>query len=258
VRRAWVILLTADGLRGTDIATRLHLTAPQVCRIRTRFERGGVDGLADQPKRGRGNNVPEEQVRLVVSKVMGPPPPGYSQWSTRTLAKEVGLGHTAVHDILRANDLKPHLQRTFKISRDPEFVEKVEDIVGLYLTPPRRAFVICMMRRRKSKRWNERNACCLCDLARSRLVLTTTDDTASLIYTQLSNSEPAKLSAIVANRTRRAIFCPSSNNSTGSSPDERFMSSSTTPQRTRHPKSGSGWGSTHASNSISLRRAHPG
>jgi len=144
VRRAWVILMAADGVRGTDIATRLHLTAPQVCRIRARFERGGVEGLADQPKRGRGNNVPEEQVRLVVSKVMGPPPPGHSQWSTRTLAKEVGLGHTAVHEILRANDLKPHLQRTFKISRDPEFVEKVEDIIGLYLTPPRRAFVVCM------------------------------------------------------------------------------------------------------------------
>jgi transposase len=144
VRRAWVVLMTADGVRGREIATRLHLTAPQVCRIRARFERAGVEGLADQPKRGRGNNVPEEQVRLVVSKVMGPPPPGHAQWSTRTLAKEVGLGHTAVHDILRANDLKPHLQRTFKISRDPQFVEKVEDIVGLYLAPPRRAFVICM------------------------------------------------------------------------------------------------------------------
>jgi transposase len=144
VRRAWVILLSADGVRGTEIAQRLHLTAPQVCRIRARFERGGVDGLSDQPKRGRGNNVPEELVRIVIAKVMGPPPPGHSQWSTRTLAKEVGLGHTTVHEILRANDLKPHLQRTFKVSRDPEFIEKVEDIVGLYLAPPRRAFVVCM------------------------------------------------------------------------------------------------------------------
>jgi transposase len=131
-------------VRGTEIAARLHLTAPQVCRIRARFERDGVDGLADQPRRGRGNNVPEDQVRLVISKVMGPPPTGHSHWSTRTLAKEVGLGHTAVHEILRANDLKPHLQRTFKISRDPEFIEKVQDIVGLYLAPPRRAFVVCM------------------------------------------------------------------------------------------------------------------
>jgi len=144
VRRAWVILMTADGVRGTEIAKRLRLTAPQVCRIRARFENGGIDGLADQPKTGRGNNVAEEQVRLVVSKVMGPPPAGHSQWSTRTLAREVGLGHTAVHDILRANDLKPHLHRTFKISRDPEFSEKVEDIVGLYLAPPRKAFVVCM------------------------------------------------------------------------------------------------------------------
>lgn len=144
VRRAWVILLAADGVRSVEIGERLHLTAPQVCRIRSRFDRGGVKGLADQPKSGRGNNVPEDQVRLVVSKVMGPPPSGHAQWSTRTLAKEVGLGHTAVHEILRANDLKPHLQRTFKVSRDPEFIEKVEDIVGLYLAPPRKAFVVCM------------------------------------------------------------------------------------------------------------------
>lgn len=144
VRRARVVLLSADGMRGTEIAERLHLTAPQVCRIRSRYERAGVDGLADQPKSGRGNNVPEELVRQVIATVMGPPPAGHSQWSTRTLAKAVGLGHTAVHDILRANDLKPHLQRTFKISRDPEFIEKVRDIVGLYLAPPRRAFVVCL------------------------------------------------------------------------------------------------------------------
>jgi transposase len=144
VRRGWVILLAADGMRNTEIAARLHLTAPQVCRIRTRFEHHGVDGLADQPRRGRGNNVPEDQVRLVISKVMEPPPTGHSHWSTRTLAKAVGLGHTTVHEILRANDLKPHLQRTFKVSRDPEFIEKVQDIVGLYLSPPRRAFVVCM------------------------------------------------------------------------------------------------------------------
>lgn len=144
VRRAWVILMAADGVRSVEIAERLHLTAPQVCRIRARFDRGGIQGLADQPKSGRGNNVPEDQVRLVVAKVMGPPPSGHAQWSTRTLAKEVGLGHTTVHEILRANDLKPHLQRTFKVSRDPEFIEKVEDIVGLYLAPPRKAFVVCM------------------------------------------------------------------------------------------------------------------
>lgn len=83
-------------------------------------------------------------MRIVVSKVMGPPPAGHSQWSTRTLADEVGLGHTTVHGILRANDLKPHLQRTFKVSRDPAFIEKIEDIVGLYLAPPKKAFVVCL------------------------------------------------------------------------------------------------------------------
>src|SRR4028119_1048541 len=109
-RRAWVILLAVDGVRGTEIAARLHLTAPQVCRIRARFEHHGVAGVADQPRRGRGTTVREDQRRLGISKVMGPPPTGHSHWSTRMLAKAVGLGHTTVHEILRANDLKPHLQ----------------------------------------------------------------------------------------------------------------------------------------------------
>jgi transposase len=136
--------MAAEGVRGTEIGRRLRLTAPQVSRICARFRKGRVKGLADRPKAGRGNAVSEAQVRLVIQKVMGPPPLGTSHWSTRMLAREVGLGHTAVHDILRANDLKPHLQGTFKISRDPQFIEKVEDIVGLYLAPPRRAFVLCM------------------------------------------------------------------------------------------------------------------
>lgn len=94
-------------------------------------------------------------MRLVVSTVMGPPPAGHSQWSTWTAARAVGLGHTAVHEILRANDLNPLLQRTFKISRDPEFIAKVEDIVGLYLASPKSAFVVAWTRKRRFRRSNE-------------------------------------------------------------------------------------------------------
>ena len=144
VRRARVILFSSDGIRGVEIAQRLSLSVPQVSRIRRRFFESGVAGLADQPKPGRGNNVPEAKVRQVVATVMSPPPAGHSHWSTRVLARRVGLGATVVHKILRANDLKPHLSRTFKVSRDPEFSEKVRDIVGLYLNPPEKAVVISM------------------------------------------------------------------------------------------------------------------
>lgn len=136
--------MAADGVPGVEIATRLSLSVPQVSRIRKRFEVGKVEGLADRPKPGRGNNVPEELVREVVTTVMSPPPAGHSHWSTRVLAGAVGLGKTAVHEILRANDLKPHLQRTFKISKDPAFAEKVRDVVGLYLNPPENAVVISL------------------------------------------------------------------------------------------------------------------
>lgn len=136
--------MAADGIPGVEIAMRLSLSVPQVSRIRKRFEVGKVDGLADRPKPGRGNNVPEEIVREVVTTVMSPPPAGHSHWSTRLLAGAVGLGKTAVFEILRANDLKPHLQRTFKVSKDPAFAEKVRDVVGLYLNPPDNAVVISL------------------------------------------------------------------------------------------------------------------
>lgn len=144
VRRARVVLMAADGVPGVTIATHLGLSVPQVSRIRRRFETSRVEGLRDQPKAGRGNSVPEATVRLVVSTVMSPPPAGHSHWSARELAKKVRLGKTTVHAILRANDLKPHLQRTFKVSRDPWFGEKVRDVVGLYLNPPENAIVLCL------------------------------------------------------------------------------------------------------------------
>jgi len=134
--------MACDGVSGVEISRRLSLTAPQVSRIRKRFEVGKVAGLADRPKAGRGNNVPERLVRKLVATVMSPPPAGYSHWSTRQLGRLLGLGRTTVHEILRANDLKPHLHRTFKVSKDPRFSEKVKDVVGLYLDPPQNAVVV--------------------------------------------------------------------------------------------------------------------
>ena len=143
-RRARVVLLAEQGVSGEEIARRLDLTRWQVSRIRRRFRESGVAGLADQPKAGRGNNVAPFRVRQILETVMKAPPQGHSHWSVREVARQVGLSPSVVHKILRANDLKPHLQSTFKVSKDPDFAEKVKDVVGLYLNPPERAVVICL------------------------------------------------------------------------------------------------------------------
>ena len=143
VRRAQVVLWSADGIAGADIARRLQLSAEAVSRIRRRFLERGVAGLARRPKAGRKDHaVPALTVERLVELAMSPPPAGRSRWTTRLLAKEVGLTSGCVSDVLRRNGLKPHRVRTYKVSRDPAFVAKVRDVVGLYLNPPEHAVVL--------------------------------------------------------------------------------------------------------------------
>ena len=145
VRRAQVILWSADGVLGVEIARRLHVSVEAVSRIRRRFTTAGVDGLATRPKTGRKDHaVPAATVERLVELAMSPPPPGRSRWTTRLLAKEVDLTSGCVSDVLRRNGLKPHHERTYKVSHDPAFVAKVRDIVGLYLHPPTHAVVLSM------------------------------------------------------------------------------------------------------------------
>jgi transposase len=143
VRRAHVVLWSADGVSGAEIARRLQLSVEAVSRIRRRFVEGGVAGLATRPKRGRKDHaVPAAMVERMVELAMSPPPAGRTRWTTRLLGKKVGLSSGCVSDVLRRNDLKPHLVRTYKVSRDPAFVAKVRDVVGLYLNPPEHAVVL--------------------------------------------------------------------------------------------------------------------
>src|SRR3989441_1491256 len=143
VRRAHVVLWSADGVAGADIARRLQMSAEAVSRIRRRFLERGVAGLATRPKAGRKDHaVPALTVERLVELAMSPPPAGRSRWTTRLLAKEVGLTSGCVSDVLRRNGLKPHRVRTYKVSRDPAFVAKVRDVVGLYLNPPEHAVVL--------------------------------------------------------------------------------------------------------------------
>src|SRR5204863_1477887 len=143
VRRSRVVLLSADGISGREVAKRLDLTPEQVSRIRARFQSEGVAGLAARPKAGRKDHaVAPAIVDRVVNLAMSPPPAGRSRWTTRLLAKQVGLTSGCVSDLLRRHGLKPHLVRTYKVSRDPKFVTKVKDVVGLYLNPPEQAVVL--------------------------------------------------------------------------------------------------------------------
>ena len=143
VRRARVILLSAAGIGGVEIATRLALSPEAVSRIRRRFRLDGVDGLDDRPKAGRRDHaVPAETVEKIVQLALSPPPAGRSRWTTRLLADAVGRTSGCISDLLRAQGLKPHLVRTYKVSRDPAFAAKVTDVVGLYLHPPEHAIVL--------------------------------------------------------------------------------------------------------------------
>jgi transposase len=143
IRRAHVVLWSAEGVAGAEIARRLQLSAEAVSRIRRRFLAGGVAGLATRPKGGRTDHaVPAATVERLVELAMSPPPAGRSRWTTRLLATEVKLTSGCVSDVLRRNGLKPHHVRTYKVSRDPDFVAKVRDIVGLYLNPPEHAVVL--------------------------------------------------------------------------------------------------------------------
>ena len=143
VRRAQVVLWSADGVGAVDVARRLRLSAEAVSRIRRRFRAGGIAGLTTRPKAGRKDHaVSAATVERLVELAMSPPPAGRSRWTTRLLATEVGLTSGCVSDVLRHNGLKPHRVRTYKVSHDPDFVAKVRDIVGLYLNPPEHAVVL--------------------------------------------------------------------------------------------------------------------
>jgi transposase len=140
-RRAGIVLLAADGLDNRKIAELVGVGRIQVGRWRERYARGGLKAIErDLPRAGRKPKVdPGEIVRLTTQTK----PPGATQWSTRTLAAVAGVSDTTVQRIWKARGLKPHRVKRFKVSRDPKFVEKLEDIVGLYMSPPEHALVLC-------------------------------------------------------------------------------------------------------------------
>jgi len=145
VERSRIVLLVAAGKQDKEIAHALHLTSKKVSRWRKRFLQWGLVGLQkDAPRPGRTPTINPRLIKRVVEMTTRQKPANATHWSTRTMARATGISEASVRRIWRAHGLKPHLIKTFKLSNDPEFAEKLEDIVGLYLNPPEHALVLSL------------------------------------------------------------------------------------------------------------------
>ena len=144
--RSRVVLACADTTEASNgqIAQQLGISRNMVTKWRNRFAADRLDGLLDEPRPGRPRTIADADVERVITTTLETAPKDATHWSTRSLATEVGLSQTAVSRIWRAFGLQPHRQDTWKLSKDPQFIDKVRDVVGLYLDPPERAVVLCV------------------------------------------------------------------------------------------------------------------
>jgi len=144
VFRARIILKCSEGISNTAVAAATRTTSFTVGYWRNRFIGGGVSALWDEPRPGAPRKIGDDKVEEVVRAALETKPKGATHWSTRMLAQNLGLSQSAVSRIWRAFGLKPHRSETFQLSKDPYFIEKVRDIVGLYMSPPVNALVLCV------------------------------------------------------------------------------------------------------------------
>ena len=142
--RARVLLACADGMNNTDVGIALRVHRTMVARWRSRFLAKRLNGLLDEPRPGAPRTISDAEVERVIARTLETKPRDSTHWSTRSMARELGMSQSAISRIWRAFSLQPHRSETFKLSKDPLFIEKVRDIVGLYLSPPERALVLCV------------------------------------------------------------------------------------------------------------------
>src|SRR5215210_2839828 len=142
--RSRIVLAAADGESNPATAEKLRVSRPTVTRWRKRFAAARVDGLLDEPRPGRPRTVTDEQVERLVTETLETTPKDATHWSTRSMAAHLGLSQSTVSRVWRAFGLQPHRVESWKLSKDPLFVDKVRDVVGLYLDPPERALVLCV------------------------------------------------------------------------------------------------------------------
>lgn len=142
--RARIVLGCSDGLSNDAVATKLRITGATVCKWRERFRVNRLEGLLDEPRPGAPRSITDEQVEEVITNTLETMPENSTHWSSRLMAEKTGLSQTAIVRIWHAFGLQPHRVESFKFSKDPQFVEKVRDIVGLYMNPPEHAIVLCV------------------------------------------------------------------------------------------------------------------
>ena len=142
--RARIVLLCASGLQNLEVAEKLGVSEQMVGKWRQRFIDRRLDGLLDEPRPGTPRKIGDAEIERVIIQTLETTPRDATHWSVRSLAKKTRISPTTVHRIWRAFSLQPHRSETFKLSKDPLFVEKVRDIVGLYLDPPDKALVLCV------------------------------------------------------------------------------------------------------------------
>ncbi len=143
-RRARIVLASAEGLENKTIAERLGVTADTVGLWRRRYSERGLNGLYDEPRSGAPRTIGDDAIAETIRLTLETTPRDATQWSLRSMSRAVGYAPSTIHAIWKAFGLQPHRSETFKLSSDPLFVEKVRDIVGLYLAPPERALVLCV------------------------------------------------------------------------------------------------------------------
>ena len=142
--RARIVLECAKGTTNQEVASRLGVNQATVGKWRRRFVEDRLAGLSDEPRPGAPRTITDDLVETVIVKTLEEKPDDATHWSTRSMAAEVGLSQTTIRRIWHAFELQPHRAESFKLSTDPLFIEKVRDIVGLYLDPPERALVLCV------------------------------------------------------------------------------------------------------------------
>jgi transposase len=195
--RARIVLTSVTLHSVSAVARELRVTKPTAARWRQRFVTQRLDGLLDEPRPGAPRRITDADVERVLVTTLESTPLDATHWSTRSLAKHCGMTQTAVARIWKAFALQPHRTETFKLSKDPLFIEKVRDIVGLYLHPPARALVLCVDEKIRFKPWIAARRCCPCGQGKSSVAPMTMLAMARRRCSPHSMSGPAMSSATV-------------------------------------------------------------
>lgn len=194
-RRARIVLAAAAGSQNKQIVERLGIDANTVSKWRRRFAERRCAGLYDEPRSGAPRTIGDDAIAETIRKTLEETPPNATHWSLRSMARATGYAPSTIQRLWKAFSIQPHRAETFKLSTDPLFVDKVRDIVGLYLAPPERALVLCVDKKARSRLSIAHSPCCRCAPANPSGARTMTSATARHRCLPRSTSPRARSSA---------------------------------------------------------------